>query len=133
MTDMVNHPPHYTDHPVFTGECHDLCTMLSFDAGNAVKYLWRWNRKGEPAENIRKALWYIDHTEQPFRLMGRWDNQVEQRIYDETSEYVGAHVGHRSVEVAAALAILSIVKGDLRNAEREAQKALHLINEGKTA
>ena len=29
--DMVNHPPHYREHPVFSGECHDYAGQMFFD------------------------------------------------------------------------------------------------------
>ncbi|NEK06045.1 dUTP diphosphatase, partial [Rhizobium leguminosarum] len=56
-TDTVNHPAHYTLHPVFTGECHDYAKYMTFDQGNAFKYLWRCAAKGDMTENVRKALW----------------------------------------------------------------------------
>ena len=57
--DMVNHPPHYTVHPVFTGECHDYAKHMTFDQGNAFKYLWRVAGKGDMRENLSKAMWYL--------------------------------------------------------------------------
>lgn len=60
MGDMVSHPDHYTIHPVFTGECHDYAKYMTFDQGNAFKYLWRCAGKGDMEENIRKALWYLN-------------------------------------------------------------------------
>ena len=28
--------------------------------GNALKYLWRYDYKGKPIEDLRKCKWYID-------------------------------------------------------------------------
>ena len=28
--------------------------------GNAVKYLWRYNYKNKPVEDLRKCRWYVD-------------------------------------------------------------------------
>jgi hypothetical protein len=65
VTDNVNHPPHYTssnavcakcDHPI---ECIDVTRHLSFNIGNAMKYLWRANFKNG-IEDLRKAQWYIN-------------------------------------------------------------------------
>ena len=28
--------------------------------GNALKYLWRYDYKGKPVEDLRKCRWYID-------------------------------------------------------------------------
>lgn len=55
--DYVNHPPHYGGHPSGV-ECIAITRRLSFNIGNAVKYVWRAERKnGE--EDLRKAEWYL--------------------------------------------------------------------------
>lgn len=66
--DMVNHPPHYADGKV---ECIDALEVATADltgieavcTANAIKYLWRWKKKGGH-EDLRKARWYIN------RLLG---------------------------------------------------------------
>lgn len=57
--DLVNHPPHYTSHPSGV-ECIQVTEHMSFCVGNAVKYLWRADLKGDALEDLRKARWYID-------------------------------------------------------------------------
>lgn len=59
MTETVNHPPHYNKHPSGV-ECIDVVEHMSFNVGNAVKYLWRADHKSAPIEDLRKARWYID-------------------------------------------------------------------------
>lgn len=59
MTDPVNHPPHYTAHPSGV-ECIQITEHMGFCLGNAVKYLWRADLKGDAIEDLRKARWYID-------------------------------------------------------------------------
>jgi hypothetical protein len=62
--DPVSHPAHYTAGKV---ECIDaiesatvgLTGGLAYNTGAAIKYLWRWSRKGG-AEDLRKARWYVD-------------------------------------------------------------------------
>lgn len=61
--DPVNHPTHYTSGAI---ECIDaLAAALSpeefagFCKGNALKYLWREQRKGG-VEDLKKARWYIE-------------------------------------------------------------------------
>ena len=55
--DMVNHPPHYTAHPSGV-ECITVTEHFNFNIGNAIKYLWRADEKGDPIENLKKAVWY---------------------------------------------------------------------------
>jgi hypothetical protein len=59
--DPVSHPMHYTSHPSGV-ECIDVVEHLSFNVGNAIKYLWRAGagRKGPVDEDLRKAGWYIE-------------------------------------------------------------------------
>jgi len=63
--DMVNHPPHYTSSKAHCGnckesiECIEIARHMSFNIGNAVKYLWRHELKGG-IEDLKKAKWYIN-------------------------------------------------------------------------
>lgn len=59
MKDMVNHPPHYTDHPSGI-ECIQITEYMGFCLGNAVKYIWRSDLKGNSIEDLQKARWYLD-------------------------------------------------------------------------
>ena len=55
--ETINHPEHYNRHPSGI-ECIDYVENMSFNLGNAVKYLWRATLKGKPAEDLKKARWY---------------------------------------------------------------------------
>lgn len=56
--DPVNHPAHYTRH--CSGlECIDVVEHLTFNIGNAFKYVWRCSLKGNEVEDLKKALWYL--------------------------------------------------------------------------
>jgi hypothetical protein len=57
--DMVNHPPHYISSPSGV-ECITVVEWMTFNQGNAIKYLWRLFDKGDPVENLRKAIWYCE-------------------------------------------------------------------------
>jgi hypothetical protein len=59
VTDLVNHPPHYTSHPSGV-ECIEVVEHMSFNVGNAVKYLWRAGEKGNQLQDLRKAAWYVN-------------------------------------------------------------------------
>lgn len=64
MTDAVNHPPHYAGDRI---ECIDAIEVATADmqgmeavcVANAIKYLWRWKKKGG-VESLKKAVWYIN-------------------------------------------------------------------------
>jgi len=60
MADLVNHPPHYTEHPSGV-ECITVTEHMGFCLGNAVKYIWRAGLKSDSSiEDLRKARWYLD-------------------------------------------------------------------------
>lgn len=60
MADIVNHPPHYTQHPAGI-ECIQVTEHFSFNVGNAIKYLWRAGLKdgSTDLDDLRKAAWYV--------------------------------------------------------------------------
>lgn len=58
MTDMVNHPPHYTSHPSGV-ECIQITEHMNFCVGNALKYLWRAGLKADALEDLKKAEFYV--------------------------------------------------------------------------
>lgn len=60
LTDNVNHPAHYEAGPF---ECVELTRLYPFMGGNAIKYVYRHRLKGRDTEDLRKALWYLDHAE----------------------------------------------------------------------
>ena len=59
--DLVNHPKHYTSHPSGV-ECIEITRHMSFNLGNAVKYLWRNGLKdgASSIQDLEKAVWYIN-------------------------------------------------------------------------
>lgn len=59
MVDLVNHPPHYSAHPSGV-EVIELTEHLPFCLGNAVKYVLRHRHKGNPVQDLEKALWYLN-------------------------------------------------------------------------
>lgn len=61
--DMVHAPPHYRQGGV---ECIDALRAAlgedgyrAFCRGNAIKYLWRAEHKGNPRQDAEKAAWYV--------------------------------------------------------------------------
>lgn len=59
MKDNVKNPEHYTSHPSGV-ECIEITEHLSFCLGNAIKYIWRADLKGNHIEDLKKAKWYIN-------------------------------------------------------------------------
>ena len=56
--DPVSHPEHYNSHTSGI-ECIQVTEHMSFNLGNAVKYIWRCYSKHDPVEDLRKAVWYL--------------------------------------------------------------------------
>jgi hypothetical protein len=60
IKEMVNHPDHYKGNKF---EVIDIIDdyKLSFSMGNAVKYLLRAGKKDNTIQDLKKAVWYIEH------------------------------------------------------------------------
>tara|TARA_S200002703_G_C3680294_1_gene208904 strand:+ start:276 stop:533 length:258 start_codon:yes stop_codon:yes gene_type:complete len=61
---IVEQPDHYNKGAIEAIEAikasmpeHEFKGYLK---GNALKYLWRYDYKGKPVEDLRKCRWYID-------------------------------------------------------------------------
>ena len=57
--DPVNHPQHYLTHCSGV-ECITITEHMSFCLGNAIKYIWRADAKGDAINDLAKAAWYIE-------------------------------------------------------------------------
>jgi hypothetical protein len=57
--DFVNHPPHYTTGGIETIDFIEA-KQLNYNLGNVVKYITRADHKGNRAEDLRKAKWYLE-------------------------------------------------------------------------
>lgn len=62
--DPVNHPAHYTQGGI---ECIDAIRAsmtveeyAGYLKGQVIKYIWRYRHKGKPAEDLKKARFYLD-------------------------------------------------------------------------
>ncbi len=58
MKTQVKHPKHYNKHPSGV-ECIRVVEHMTFNIGNAIKYLWRCDYKGKKLEDLQKAAEYI--------------------------------------------------------------------------
>ena len=57
--DPVNHPQHYLTHKSGV-ECIQITEHLNFCLGNALKYIWRADSKGDAINDLSKAIWYLE-------------------------------------------------------------------------
>jgi hypothetical protein len=64
QADPVDQPDHYNKGAIEAIEAikasmpeHEFNGYLK---GNALKYLWRYDYKGKPIEDLRKCRWYIE-------------------------------------------------------------------------
>lgn len=72
MEDMVNRPKHYNTGSI---ECIQAIkasmSPLEFRGylkGNILKYLWRYNYKGKPQEDVDKANWYLARLQEELQI-----------------------------------------------------------------
>lgn len=71
MNDNVNNPSHYTQGDI---ECIEAikASMTVWEyrgylKGNIQKYIWRYNDKLKPAEDLEKAQWYLNQLIKTFK------------------------------------------------------------------
>lgn len=57
QADPVNHPDHYRWLPV---EAIEITELFGFRLGNTLKYILRADHKGQPLQDLKKALWYLE-------------------------------------------------------------------------
>ena len=61
--DMVNSPPHYNQTGIECIQAISAATDTGFKyylQGNIMKYVWRFDYKDKPLEDLQKAKWYLD-------------------------------------------------------------------------
>jgi hypothetical protein len=63
-TDPVTQPDHYNKGSIEAIEAIKASMPINefngYLKGNALKYLWRYDYKGKPIEDLRKCRWYIE-------------------------------------------------------------------------
>ena len=64
VNDPVNSPSHYADQKIETIDYLESCMSAEqfegFLIGNALKYLSRYKKKGNPKQDLKKAVWYVN-------------------------------------------------------------------------
>ena len=63
VVDVVNSPPHYKSGGIEAIEGIEASmgpeAYAGYLKGNIMKYLWRYEKKGKPIEDLKKAQWYL--------------------------------------------------------------------------
>jgi hypothetical protein len=63
VVDVVNSPPHYKTGGIEAIEGIEASmgpeAYAGYLKGNIMKYMWRYERKGKPVEDLKKARWYL--------------------------------------------------------------------------
>lgn len=63
-SDPVMKPDHYNNGAIEAIEAIKASMpeneFRGYLKGNALKYLWRYDYKGKPVEDLRKCKWYVD-------------------------------------------------------------------------
>ena len=82
--EKINHPEHYKGNKY---EAIDIIDdyQLGFNLGNAVKYILRAGKKGDAAEDLKKAKWYIEH--EICKLMNENERKKEKEQVDEADVF----------------------------------------------
>lgn len=125
MTDMINHPPHYAAHPVFTGEAYDLCQYCDFTTGNAIKYCWRAGAKDSTLQDLQKSQWYLDRLPAPnisiipANLVAKVEQEATEWLYDHDT----------NIRWCTVAAILHIVRGNHDTARELVNKAIGIAQD----
>jgi hypothetical protein len=75
ISDAVNSPPHYKTGGIEAIEGIEASmgpeAYAGYLKGNIMKYMWRYERKGKPIEDLKKARWYLD------RLIGLRERKAD--------------------------------------------------------
>jgi hypothetical protein len=75
ISDAVNSPPHYKSGGIEAIEGIEASmapeAYAGYLKGNIMKYMWRYERKGKPIEDLKKARWYLD------RLIGLRERKAD--------------------------------------------------------
>ena len=62
--DIVNSPPHYKSGGIEAIEGIEASmapeAYAGYLKGSVTKYLWRYEKKGKPIEDLKKARWFLD-------------------------------------------------------------------------
>lgn len=87
--DVVQKPAHYNKHPSGV-EAIELCEVLSFNVGNAFKYIYRRDDKANPIQDLNKAMWYLRREIQRLSKYS-WLPSIFASMFKVNPEFSSAH------------------------------------------
>lgn len=137
--DMVDHPAHYEHHPLFQGECWEYTKWLTPAQYAAAKYLWRYSAKGDPVENLRKALWYLGHAEDGFNTPMTVDlrdvpggealyNRLDADLTMAETSVIQGEVDIPVSDLYAGMGFLHVIRGHIGAARSSTLSALNRLD-----
>jgi len=118
--DVVERPKHYNSHESGL-EAIDLCEHLSFNMGNATKYIWRAGMKNDEVEDLKKALWYVKRERERLELYNQ-EPPIQGIARDGRSDAMAAMIVRvliRKIVTADPKGLLGIVLSAPRLADWE--------------
>ena len=82
IEDKVNHPKHYQNGMKVEVECIMFTRCLSFDLGNAFKYVWRAGEKVTESldTDLAKAMWYLKDAAEHCELTESQYNKANEAL-----------------------------------------------------
>lgn len=95
MVDAVEHPDHYTLQPV---ECINITAYCSFCVGSAIKYLWRYEHKGKPLEDLAKARKYVQFIKADQKTLREQDTDIALDLLDKVSQCRFNYIQQKCIE-----------------------------------
>lgn len=118
MTDNIDHPAHYASRNIGC-ECIELAQHQTFCTGNTIKYLWRYQDKGKPLEDLEKARWYAYRASTRQETVNLEDGHcriILDRLIEATTGYESAlWYGLRKNEWLIVLGTLDVMIERLQN------------------
>jgi hypothetical protein len=93
MTDNVNHPSHYNNHPSGV-ECWDITRHENFNCGAAIEYIWRRKHKGKEIEDLEKAVAHLQDEIKKLRMAAA-QKTIAQAATDNLANIVRGYLSFR--------------------------------------
>lgn len=83
MNDLVKSPSHYTTQ-VDGIECWDIAQHMPGNLAHAFTYMWRYKDKGNPIQDLQKAIAWVEHEQNRLDCWGI-DNHGKSCFIDQYS------------------------------------------------